>query len=189
MVFFFFFQAEDGIRDLYVTGVQTCALPISRLPTRRIALAPASQVCVEIAVRREINIDRRSAVPIGRDLQDGGAADPSVGEEHLFLEGLLTAFGRRNDFAGNSGQTAPPFAVQFAKDERDERRARRVNGQAELPGQVITKGGRADFRNRESAGGYDQARRLDGGGRRRHSKGVSFSDLADFCVELDFNSG
>src|SRR5215469_17211774 len=25
---FFFFQAEDGIRDLYVTGVQTCALPI-----------------------------------------------------------------------------------------------------------------------------------------------------------------
>src|SRR5690349_23154523 len=29
--FFFFFQAEDGIRDLYVTGVQTCALPISDL--------------------------------------------------------------------------------------------------------------------------------------------------------------
>src|SRR2546430_7050115 len=30
--FFFFFQAEDGIRDLTVTGVQTCALPISTLP-------------------------------------------------------------------------------------------------------------------------------------------------------------
>src|SRR2546426_1807146 len=28
--FFFFFQAEDGIRDYKVTGVQTCALPISR---------------------------------------------------------------------------------------------------------------------------------------------------------------
>src|SRR2546430_13660064 len=28
--FYFFFQAEDGIRDLTVTGVQTCALPISR---------------------------------------------------------------------------------------------------------------------------------------------------------------
>src|SRR2546427_4102360 len=27
---FFFFQAEDGIRDLTVTGVQTCALPISK---------------------------------------------------------------------------------------------------------------------------------------------------------------
>src|SRR5206468_6767120 len=29
LFFFFFFQAEDGIRDLIVTGVQTCALPIS----------------------------------------------------------------------------------------------------------------------------------------------------------------
>src|SRR5256886_6812637 len=29
LVVFFFFQAEDGIRDLTVTGVQTCALPIS----------------------------------------------------------------------------------------------------------------------------------------------------------------
>src|SRR5690606_38071147 len=31
---FFFFQAEDGIRDFHVTGVQTCALPIllSELP-------------------------------------------------------------------------------------------------------------------------------------------------------------
>src|SRR2546429_3188243 len=32
----FFFQAEDGIRDVAVTGVQTCALPISTRP----ALAP-----------------------------------------------------------------------------------------------------------------------------------------------------
>src|SRR5260370_32555538 len=30
VICFFFFQAEDGIRDSSVTGVQTCALPISR---------------------------------------------------------------------------------------------------------------------------------------------------------------
>src|SRR2546425_13204214 len=30
-MFFFFFQAEDGIRDKLVTGVQTCALPISQV--------------------------------------------------------------------------------------------------------------------------------------------------------------
>src|SRR6266446_9909377 len=30
---FFFFQAEDGIRDYKVTGVQTCALPISGITT------------------------------------------------------------------------------------------------------------------------------------------------------------
>src|SRR3989449_1953636 len=49
LCFFFFFQAEDGIRDVAVTGVQTCALPIC--PTglagrlegrRRHELAPVS---------------------------------------------------------------------------------------------------------------------------------------------------
>src|SRR5207244_7508686 len=34
--FFFFFQAEDGIRDDLVTGVQTCALPISARATAAI---------------------------------------------------------------------------------------------------------------------------------------------------------
>src|SRR2546430_7935159 len=33
---FFFFQAEDGIRDLTVTGVQTCALPISPSDKRKL---------------------------------------------------------------------------------------------------------------------------------------------------------
>src|SRR5687767_15643276 len=37
---FFFFQAEDGIRDKLVTGVQTCALPIWR---------PAGKGLIEIA--------------------------------------------------------------------------------------------------------------------------------------------
>src|SRR5207244_8890472 len=38
---FFFFQAEDGIRDDLVTGVQTCALPIS-LKEHRIAIRPCA---------------------------------------------------------------------------------------------------------------------------------------------------
>src|SRR6516165_12325025 len=39
--FFFFFQAEDGIRDLTVTGVQTCALPILQQPD----LSPRELAC------------------------------------------------------------------------------------------------------------------------------------------------
>src|SRR5690606_40862758 len=35
VLFFFFFQAEDGIRDFHVTGVQTCALPISTPVSRK----------------------------------------------------------------------------------------------------------------------------------------------------------
>src|SRR6266566_1543628 len=39
---FFFFQAEDGIRDYKVTGVQTCALPIWRSCQERKAAGAAS---------------------------------------------------------------------------------------------------------------------------------------------------
>src|SRR5207253_5853067 len=40
---FFFFQAEDGIRDGHVTGVQTCALPISlKKPFRKTLCCKAS---------------------------------------------------------------------------------------------------------------------------------------------------
>src|SRR5207249_6789150 len=35
----FFFQAEDGIRDRNVTGVQTCALPISIVPAETLIMA------------------------------------------------------------------------------------------------------------------------------------------------------
>src|SRR2546429_3975721 len=41
---FFFFQAEDGIRDVAVTGVQTCALPITVLgpiPSAKVSTATA----------------------------------------------------------------------------------------------------------------------------------------------------
>src|SRR5690606_40371974 len=41
--FFFFFQAEDGIRDFHVTGVQTCALPIC---DRRAAAATGPRAAV-----------------------------------------------------------------------------------------------------------------------------------------------
>src|SRR2546427_7068627 len=45
-VFFFFFQAEDGIRDLTVTGVQTCALPIGvKLTPRHYAYLKISEGC------------------------------------------------------------------------------------------------------------------------------------------------
>src|SRR5256885_2648887 len=44
-VVFFFFQAEDGIRDYKVTGVQTCALPIWGL--ERLPLARAERLLTE----------------------------------------------------------------------------------------------------------------------------------------------
>src|SRR5438874_7992140 len=57
-LFFFFFQAEDGIRDLYVTGVQTCALPIFRGCWHRKMSWPVRyqehsyQVCLGCGIKR-----------------------------------------------------------------------------------------------------------------------------------------
>src|SRR5690606_39731122 len=50
---YFFFQAEDGIRDFHVTGVQTCALPISGLncrPVIRTSKKAASCYCANSIV-------------------------------------------------------------------------------------------------------------------------------------------
>src|SRR5690606_39896785 len=62
---FFFFQAEDGIRDFHVTGVQTCALPIS----------PRRLVRVLLLDRQVVDRDVR---PLPREGDRHGAADPGV---------------------------------------------------------------------------------------------------------------
>src|SRR6266496_1380348 len=57
---FFFFQAEDGIRDLYVTGVQTCALPICRGRADDVLLTPRVVGGVDDAAGRHLRlVDRR----------------------------------------------------------------------------------------------------------------------------------
>src|SRR2546430_6596210 len=66
VIYFFFFQAEDGIRDLTVTGVQTCALPISQpstfpvripagpiSPTVPVATQPAAKITIANARSEE----------------------------------------------------------------------------------------------------------------------------------------
>src|SRR5947209_16912409 len=57
---FFFFQAEDGIRDIGVTGVQTCALPIYA-PYRRRALPPRSPPTPRRRAARNLPRDRPAA--------------------------------------------------------------------------------------------------------------------------------
>src|SRR4051794_41512218 len=82
MMSFFFFQAEDGIRDGRVTGVQTCALPISRgRVALRIGVVPslwrergANEVQVEAAVA-PFQVEEND----GR-LVAGSSAPPEVGE-------------------------------------------------------------------------------------------------------------
>src|SRR5207244_5174253 len=81
--FFFFFQAEDGIRDDLVTGVQTCALPIYRVDGRVLL-----ERTLEEADRREhsgrpVGIGDKSsdrAMLAGRLLNEGRSEERRVGK-------------------------------------------------------------------------------------------------------------
>src|SRR5256885_8293069 len=74
LILFFFFQAEDGIRDYKVTGVQTCALPISRRAGRR-TLVTSFGDRGRGAARR-----RRRGARLGRGRRHRGARQGGVRE-------------------------------------------------------------------------------------------------------------
>src|SRR5256884_7297985 len=66
----FFFQAEDGIRDVAVTGVQTCALPILR-----------HDAALDHARARHVprEVPRVPGGPAGRGAESGGGAEKGAG--------------------------------------------------------------------------------------------------------------
>src|SRR5439155_17785057 len=79
--FFFFFQAEDGIRDGHVTGVQTCALPI--FADGETALA----FCIVPYVR-----GRERSLPVGEVLRQVEHAAAEGFREIVFLGQTVNAY-------------------------------------------------------------------------------------------------
>src|SRR5215203_2197967 len=86
MLVFFFFQAEDGIRDIGVTGVQTCALPILpaagfrginvTIPHKRAALAladAASPVAAAVGAANTLTFERSGAIHADNTDAPGGS--------------------------------------------------------------------------------------------------------------------
>src|SRR2546430_4661959 len=86
---FFFFQAEDGIRDLTVTGVQTCALPISgrrtvvRLARQRVDRHGARRL---VARSERRGIQRRLLRAAPRPARAGAAGDARSEERRVGKE-------------------------------------------------------------------------------------------------------
>src|SRR5205085_7859934 len=77
---FFFFQAEDGIRDLTVTGVQTCALPISA--QNGVLMAEADRVALAHKLRPAVvAIFVGQGVGTGVLVSDDRSEERRVGKE------------------------------------------------------------------------------------------------------------
>src|SRR2546429_8069429 len=108
----FFFQAEDGIRDVAVTGVQTCALPISRDAARHhehrsivgvgILVEADAPLVGDAHGPREID-DLVQEVPVGRRLE---ASPLREGEAHVaILTKSSTTVGNRSSPAASTMST------------------------------------------------------------------------------------
>src|SRR5207244_8401759 len=75
---FFFFQAEDGIRDDLVTGVQTCALPISLAWHFPFSSAAAQQITSETLELRGRVINSATGEPVALALVQVSAPGPKT---------------------------------------------------------------------------------------------------------------
>src|SRR5256714_12635549 len=92
---FFFFQAEDGIRDKLVTGVQTCALPISVARTAATLFAASPRplrFCYAASVFRQRPRShaewRRQERQLGCELIGAGGSDADLEVLTVAAEGL-----------------------------------------------------------------------------------------------------
>src|SRR3712207_516941 len=117
----FFFQAEDGIRDIGVTGVQTCALPISGRPIAPGVLAYDGGEVVgwaAVAPRAELPFERSRKIPHVDDLPVWSIwcirvrpGHRGKGISHALLEGAVE-YARRN---------GAPAAEGYPVDNNGER--------------------------------------------------------------------
>src|SRR5687767_15183331 len=84
LYFCFFFQAEDGIRDKLVTGVQTCALPISaRRAPRRLARRPAPRRRAGAAAPGAAEFRRGGGGGVGGAYRERGAAEGASAKKRV----------------------------------------------------------------------------------------------------------
>src|SRR2546430_506709 len=96
-VFFFFFQAEDGIRDLTVTGVQTCALPIFRSEGADPVSEPAFHLTPLDVRKQEFRRRLRGYEPLGVEDFRARVADEleRILREKAVLDERLAALGEQ----------------------------------------------------------------------------------------------
>src|SRR2546430_7066637 len=116
LVVFFFFQAEDGIRDLTVTGVQTCALPIllaDRGPVPRQKYAVASRGPDRLASRPHPRPHARAAA-IASQAASSASVTPAWFPGHSLLAARSTTSVTTPSHTAAQTSAAPGFTVPSA---------------------------------------------------------------------------
>src|SRR5260221_3240085 len=111
-VCFFFFQAEDGIRDHCVTGVQTCALPIS---VRLVLNHPAWSFAESWTKRTDTNSER-AITALGPELR-GDLAQAREIMRQLRIEGEILWTTTRTDTNQFDFQVRRPGHYYFIKSD------------------------------------------------------------------------
>src|SRR5436309_16072803 len=99
MFLFFFFQAEDGIRDFHVTGVQTCALPIFQrsgtlagepLPGGLVESARLDPPIFSPATKADVGHDRSEERRVGKEYRSRWPAYHSTKKNNTPTETVNT---------------------------------------------------------------------------------------------------
>src|SRR2546425_6577763 len=109
-IFFFFFQAEDGIRDKLVTGVQTCALPISSsapvIVVDRVGILADLYALADVAVVGG-GFHRAGLHSV---LEPAGFGVPGAGGPYWHMSRDAAAFVGRGGGGAVGGRRRPPLA-------------------------------------------------------------------------------
>src|SRR5256714_12622700 len=111
--FFFFFQAEDGIRDKLVTGVQTCALPISNRDAHVPSEPGQEQRALDLRARDRRRVGKR-AEPAAADRERQRVAALLLDSRSHGAQRLVTRrMGRRRSQA-----SSVPVAAKWCPPRR-----------------------------------------------------------------------
>src|SRR2546422_8177266 len=113
---FFFFQAEDGIRDVAVTGVQTCALPISDQHARP---PGGSAVGRRGRSRRPALPHHRQPRPERARLRRQGDGDPEAGRPRADRDVRRRRLGPAGRSVGRGARAGPPGGRRMTRSLED----------------------------------------------------------------------
>src|SRR3712207_9359055 len=104
---FFFFQAEDGIRDIGVTGVQTCALPIYEDLVGRARAAARMAEEVERLLLRVVAVEAVHPVDAHREQVPGPRLDRGEQDRKSVVSGKSVDLGGRRIIKKNKTSARP----------------------------------------------------------------------------------